>query len=453
MNTVNEKDLARIRKSDLFDPEWYLNNYPDVKKLGMDPALHFLKYGGLLRRDPSSKFSSAFHFDTRPGIENKGINPLVHYLGFKSGREPNKKNLLWAANNLLIRGLEQQAIDFLDENLPDDLSYTKNIILANQAINHRNEKDWLTYFNNYLSEFGCSPLSLMDNCGESILSRFYVNESPKFISGDLITVIMPAWNSQDTVYYAAKSILNQTWINIELIIVDDCSTDNTSNVLALLEKEDPRVKVIRNKINVGPYVSKNIALNHANGEYITGHDADDWAHPQRIEKHMELIISNNNPRASLTHMVRLKPSGHFGHISKISDFSFDGAARKASISCMFNKKFIKETLGYWDSVRFGADSEMISRAEKLLGDEFKNFQQIGMICLDLDTSLTNHPDHGIRSNNGGLSLSRQTYRDSWREWHDKYLDNNTAYLEFPLKNRKYDAELEMQVSYKDASSL
>lgn len=453
MSKVNAKDLVRIKKSELFDSEWYLKKYPDVVLSGMDPAEHFLKYGGLLRRDPGPNFSSSFHFDTRPGIEKKGMNPLVHYLGYKSGREPQKDCILWAANNLLNRGLRDKAFSFLDDNLPKELAYTKNILLANCELEKGNEKGWLIYFNRYLKHFGISPLLLKESSGEGILSRFYTDEPFETIDAGLVTVIMPVWNAENTVYYAAKSVLNQTWRNIELILIDDCSTDNTRSVLEEIKGSDSRVKVICNKVNVGPYVSKNIGLKEALGDYITGHDADDWAHPQRIEKHIELIKKNGYPRASLTHMVRVRPNGYFGHVGKITGFSFDGAARKASISCMFEKKFIKEVLGYWDSVRFGADSEMIARAEKLLGDEFKSFEQIGMICLDLETSLTNHPDHGIRSNNGGLSISRKTYRDSWRAWHDKELNFNTAYLDFPLENRRYFAKEEMQVSFEDASQI
>ncbi|NOG31622.1 hypothetical protein HLB35_07300 [Halomonas sp. TBZ9] len=72
MNKVNDKEILRIKKSDLFDEEWYLKKYPDVAKTGMAPVEHFYKYGGLLRRDPGPNFSSSFHFDTRPGIEKRG---------------------------------------------------------------------------------------------------------------------------------------------------------------------------------------------------------------------------------------------------------------------------------------------------------------------------------------------------------------------------------------------
>ena len=84
-------------------------------------------------------------------------------------------------------------------------------------------------------------------------------------------VMMPAWNSEDTLEAAAMSILDQTWQNLELLIVDDASHDDTWAVMEILARRDERVRITRNKVNVGPYVSKNVALGHARGDWITGH--------------------------------------------------------------------------------------------------------------------------------------------------------------------------------------
>ncbi|NOG31623.1 glycosyltransferase family 2 protein [Halomonas sp. TBZ9] len=138
---------------------------------------------------------------------------------------------MWAANNLLSRGFKNKAIKFLDDNLPKELAYTKNIILANCELEKGNEKGWLDYFNKYLEYFNISKLLLKDDREEGMISRFYTEGRFEDIDAELVTVIMPVWNSQDTVYYAAKSILNQTWRNIELILVDDCSTDKTAGFL------------------------------------------------------------------------------------------------------------------------------------------------------------------------------------------------------------------------------
>ncbi|MGM8900927.1 glycosyltransferase, partial [Psychrobacter sp. 1Y4] len=183
----------------------------------------------------------------------------------------------------------------------------------------------------------------------------------------------------------------------------------------------------------GAYVSKNLGLKIATGDYITGHDADDWAHPQRLEKHIRFIQSEDNlPRASITRMIRMEENG-FLRMYKISTFCHDGILRIASITCMFEANFLKHTLGGWDCARFGADSEIISRAKIVIGDEFKNYEALSMICLDEPTSLTNHPIHGV-SKSTGISPSRKFYKEQWTEWH-KTINKNDVYLEFPHLDR------------------
>ncbi len=449
-DNMEDKYVELIKKSELFDAEWYVEKYPDVRILEMDPVYHFLKYGTLLVRDPSPSFSSSFYYDVKGWVRRQGMNPLLHHLTRKKKNLPKPDNVLWAANKLALKGEHDLAIKLARSNLPDDLHYTVMLMEANYYLTKGDESRWLNSFNGYLQCFDVAPITLSGEQKDDLLSRFTCTVASEVSDGPLISVIMPVWNSEKTVRYAVKSILNQTWNNLELIIIDDCSDDDTWSVIEDLKATDSRIKIFKNKVNVGPYVSKNIGLMHSAGQYITGHDADDWAHPQRLEKHYELIEQNGFPRASLTHMVRVRPDGYFGHIGKISGFSFDGAARKASISCMFEREFINNALGFWDSVRFGADSEMIARAERLLGAEFKNFRKIGMICLDLESSLTNDPHYGIRSNNGGLSNVRKEYRESWVSWQQQFLlDNDNAYLDFPLRNRRYEAGKEMQVKYED----
>ena len=211
-----------------------------------------------------------------------------------------------------------------------------------------------------------------------------------------------------------------------------------------LAQNDDRVKLIKNNCNVGPYVSKNIGLKNSTGYWVTGHDADDWAHPQRLE----FQISENNKLGlvgSLTYMIRMRPDGLFGHIGKITSFSFDGVARKASISGLFKRNIFVDELGFWDSVRFGADSELIARAEKIFDEKVKTIKQIGMICLDLESSLTNHPIHGVHKVHG-ISPIRAGYRNEWSKWHENVMTKKNAFLPFPQKDRRYQAEKSMVIS-------
>ena len=97
----------------------------------------------------------------------------------------------------------------------------------------------------------------------------------------LVSVIMPAYNAENYISYAIESILNQTYSKIELIIVDDNSTDKTWEIINLFN--DRRIKRIRNSRNRGIAYSTNRAIKESNGEYIALMDDDDIAVSTRIE--------------------------------------------------------------------------------------------------------------------------------------------------------------------------
>ena len=89
MNEVTAEDIAIVKSSGLFDEAWYLDQYPDVRKLGMDPLAHYLWIGRLLKRSPSPRFDAAAYLDFNSDVAELGINPLVHFIrfGMKEGRE------------------------------------------------------------------------------------------------------------------------------------------------------------------------------------------------------------------------------------------------------------------------------------------------------------------------------------------------------------------------------
>jgi GT2 family glycosyltransferase len=89
MTGVSVDDIAIVRTSGLFDEAWYLDQYPDVRKLGMDPVEHYLWIGRLLKRNPSPRFDAAAYLDFNDDIAKTGVNPLVHFVrwGKEEGRE------------------------------------------------------------------------------------------------------------------------------------------------------------------------------------------------------------------------------------------------------------------------------------------------------------------------------------------------------------------------------
>ncbi|MDY0973027.1 glycosyltransferase family 2 protein [Siccibacter turicensis] len=98
----------------------------------------------------------------------------------------------------------------------------------------------------------------------------------------MFSVIMPAYNSAKTIEQSINSVLNQTYTNFELLIIDDCSTDGT---LKVVEKyNDGRIKIIKNKFNVGVAKSRNEGIKKAIGRYIAFLDSDDLWLPTKLEE-------------------------------------------------------------------------------------------------------------------------------------------------------------------------
>jgi wffH len=98
-----------------------------------------------------------------------------------------------------------------------------------------------------------------------------------------ISVLIPTYNVGKFVEKAVRSIMLQTYTNLEIIVVDDCSTDNTFAVLQKLADEDNRIKLFRNKQNMKIAATLNFALGQATGKYIARMDGDDVAENTRIE--------------------------------------------------------------------------------------------------------------------------------------------------------------------------
>lgn len=244
---------------------------------------------------------------------------------------------------------------------------------------------------------------------------------------------MTAWNAETGIRNSALSILNQTWGNLELIIVDDSSDDQTWGECQKLAAEDERVKILRNAINCGTYTSKNIACEICDGDWITCQDADDWSHPMRLENHMnEVLKYRSPPRCSCISMLRLYETGLIDRLTPISDYSLDGVARDAPISVLFERDFFFSQLGGWDHVRFGADSEIIERCRLLVGDEYKRFCQIGMFCLISDSGLTSNPDHFIDRKTGPSEKPRE-YAKAFRCWHQTLSRQNPGMAKLDVK--------------------
>ncbi len=105
---------------------------------------------------------------------------------------------------------------------------------------------------------------------------------------DLVSIVMPSYNTGKYIAEAIESVINQTYKNWELLIVDDCSTDNTDEIVEPY-LTDARIKYFKNKMNSGAAVSRNKALRESKGKWIAFLDSDDLWLPYKLEKQIKFM--------------------------------------------------------------------------------------------------------------------------------------------------------------------
>ena len=293
-----------------------------------------------------------------------------------------------------------------------------NLLYANLVIEH--EDLWLYFLNKYLRHTASTSYLRLSTGNEPRFMRLAAAGKSSLApipKGPLISVFMPVYNAENTLTLAAQSILNQTWQNLELFLIDDASTDQSLDIANALKQQDPRVRVITLNTNSGPYIAKNTALQHARGQYITVHDADDWAFPTRLSDQVTPLLNQTNQKAHVTiaKMLRMRDSGAIARFQPLNAISEDGARRLCFPSPLFRKTYFIDKLGAWESVRAGADSELIARITRFDPEVITTLDTLVMFQLDSADSITNSTE--FYNNEQGVSPKRKLYQEDWRRRH------------------------------------
>ena len=130
-------------------------------------------------------------------------------------------------------------------------------------------------------------------------------------NSDLVSVVMSAYNSESSIAESIESILNQSYQNIEFLIIDDCSTDRTADVIESYLEKNKNIKFTKNKTNLGLTKSLNILIKKSSGQYIARQDADDISLHHRVQEQMQILKSNNldfcTTRAIIKDSMKLIP--------------------------------------------------------------------------------------------------------------------------------------------------
>lgn len=191
-------------------------------------------------------------------------------------------------------------------------------------------------------------------------ANFWARARDRLDGGDrappLVSVVVPARDAAATLPTALAGLAAQDWPALEIIVVDDRSSDATAAVARARARADRRIRLIAGP-GQGAYAARNAGMAAARGDFLTVHDADDWAHPARIGAQLRPLLADPGLVATLSHMVRIDAAGRPVRWRMEPD---EGWVHR-NISSLMIRRAAWAGLGAWDRVRAGADSEFLDR--------------------------------------------------------------------------------------------
>lgn len=187
-----------------------------------------------------------------------------------------------------------------------------------------------------------------------------------------ISVIMSVFNDDTFVKESVESILNQSYSNFEFIIIDDCSTDNSLNIIS--SYTDERIKIIKNQKNIGLTKSLNKSLKIAKGQYIARQDGDDISMNNRFLEQVNYLDENHEIAVLGSNVYWIDKDGEIiREIKNPLHPKFSNRNEVTHGSVMFRKKIIDDLGGYNELLRNAQDYELWLRISNKY--KIKNFQK------------------------------------------------------------------------------
>ena len=253
------------------------------------------------------------------------------------------------------------------------------------------------------------------------------------LAGPLVSVVMTAHDAAAYVETAVRSILDQSYRNLELVVVDDASTDATPDILEMLERRDPRLRAIVKTGNDGTYVAKNLGLLQARGAYVALQDADDWSHPDRLAKSVAVLEARPDVVGLTTDWLRMTSDG------EVVVKAGGQIAHVCCISLVFRREPVLRRVGFFDSVRIEADMEYIRRMGLAFGPgAVLRLRWPLLFGRSRSDSLTASEEFGLTRT--GYTEPRRLYQAAYKAWHARIAAGaSSPLLPFPLAERPFTA--------------
>ena len=322
-------------------------------------------------------------------------------------------------SNYLISNDNERAVAKLHELIvknPKVPHYYSLLSIAYDCLDRAYEAYLSTVQWNLLTEY---------KLNESTESNFFYDMelSKNNFDNDTVLIVVPVFNAEDTIEECIESLINQSYKNISIIAIDDCSTDSSAEKLKILELALPNLTVFLSPTNVGTYNAINLGLyilRSFDFGYFCIHGADDLMHRNKIE----LQLKNMNSKGTLGciagyNRVDLKTKA----ILKTSN---------SGHSMAIYKKEVFDTIGYYYNSRFGADSEYWQRFSKCFGKE-----KISAVTKPLTNAYFGMEN--LTKTNHDKSEARLDFVKTYNSLHENMAKNHNWFIEFNFLE-KFDSE-------------
>lgn len=161
-----------------------------------------------------------------------------------------------------------------------------------------------------------------------------------------VSIITPCYNAGTMISHTIESVLAQTYTYWEMLIIDDCSSDNSADIIKSYAKKDSRIKYFKtDKASGGPSVPRNIGIEHAKGNYIAFLDADDLWLPDKLEKQIK-FMSKNNCKLSYSYYEKMAWNEERNNrlVTTKSNTTYESLLKSNSIPCL-TSMISKEAIG------------------------------------------------------------------------------------------------------------
>lgn len=322
-------------------------------------------------------------------------------------------------------------------DIPEKYRWSIEVDALNPSTADGDADAWLDLLNATFTTRGLEPVSLSRTAREPF-DRLASEASSHVDADEMVTVVLPTFRPDQSIFTAVNSVLAQTWQNLELLIVDDASPREHRGTLMAVAEMDERIRIVTAPANRGTYVARNLGLSRAQGEYVTFQDSDDWSHPRRLEHQVEAIRSADRILATRTWTMRAFPDLTFTFVGYSPD-------RINASSLLFRRRSVLDLIGYFDTVRKSADSEFAERIEAVSPGSLLDIAEPAPLAIK-------QLRHGSLTQGDLLPAwwhwARHAYNDAFRLWHRQirsgrahpHLDGSVGVRPVPLPESSWSPD-------------